>query len=94
MIGAQITRGYLDNQCANIAVSLRQDILRVDNLLTGIGTWDAAAFQGIGYSADEAASLLTALAAFKKIRDIGYGLDTQPVAIDLRPYLAVLTGID
>jgi hypothetical protein len=50
--------------------------------------------QGIGYSEPDAIEMLTAIAALKKVRDLGYGLDTQPVAVDLRPYLSVLTGID
>lgn len=94
MIGAQINRGYLDNQVANIAVSVRQDLLRIDNLLSGVGTWDSATLLGIGYSADEATAMLSALSSLRKIRDLAYGTDTMPAAINLRPYLAALTGID
>jgi len=94
MIGAQVTKAYLDNQASNIAISLRQDMYRINALLDGVGTWGVTELQGIGYSAEDAAKMLTALMALKKVRDLGYGLDTQPTPIDLRPYLSVLTGID
>jgi hypothetical protein len=67
---------------------------RINALLDGVGTWDVTEYQGIGYSGDDATTMVTAIAALKKIRDLGYGLDSQTVAVDLRPYLAVLTGID
>ena len=94
MIGAQVTKAYLDTQAANIAISLRQDMYRINSLLDGVGTWGVTELQGIGYSEPDAVSMLTAITALKKVRDLGYGLDTQPTAIDLRPYLSVLTGID
>lgn len=93
-IGLKVDQVYLNNQAGNIAVSLRQDCLRIDNLLRGTSGWTKANYLGIGYSDTDADSMIFAVAALKKARDLIMGVDTQPSPVNLMAYIGALTGID
>lgn len=93
-VGYPQAKADIDARAGSLCLQLRDLLNSIQNFETFLSTQTTTTLQTLGYSSGEATTLLANFGVLVQLRNVFYGTQAIPTAVDVSQYIKPFLGVN